>query len=522
MISSTRPLETRNLEFETAPAVDPIKFSFAWVLLVALLPMLDPACTVGPRYHSPAPPTVAGYTPEPQPTTTVTSPGTAGAAQRLNPAMDISAQWWTLFQSPELDRLVREALANSPTLAEATARLKGAQEESNARTGATRYPAVNANISAQREQVDLATFGVPFPSPPPFGLLNGSVAVSYALDVFGANRRLIEGLNAQVEYQNWQLQGARLMLAGNVVSAGIRQAQLRSQIDLTRQMLALQQQQLDITEQRVDAGGLARYSISQQRTLVEQTRAAIPPLEQQLDVVTHQLAVLVGKSPAEAHIDAITLDNLHLPEELPVSVPSSLVRQRPDIRAADAVMHQASANIGVATANLYPQITLSTSAGLIGTSFTNGGNVWNFGAALAQPIFNGGALRAEKRKAVAAYEEAGATYQQVILQAFEQVADSLRAIEHDAQTLQARTEAAAQAEATYNMASQRYHAGGISQLSLLDAQRQYLQTTIDRTNSAASRYADSASLFQALGGGWWNEATSKPPLSSPSPSPKSP
>lgn len=485
-------------------------------LAFALLLALVSGCTVGPHYHAPAPPTVTTYTPEPQPGTTVTSPGIAGSAQHLNPSMDVPAQWWTLFQSPELDRLVREALANSPTLAQTTARLKEAQEESNARTGATKYPAVNVNISAQREQVDLATFGVPFPSPPPFGLLNGSVAVSYALDLFGANRRLVESLNAQVEYQCWQLQGARLMLAGNVVSAAIRQAQLRAQIDLTRRMLGLQQQQLAITEQRVQAGGLAQYNISQQRTLVEQTRATIPPLEQQLDMVNHQLAVLIGKSPAEAHIEAITLDKLRLPEELPVSVPSSLVRQRPDIRAADALMHQASANVGVATANLYPQITLSASAGLVGTSFTSGGSVWNFGAALAQPVFNGGALRAEKRKAVAAYEEAGAAYQQVVLQAFEQVADSLRGIDHDAQTLQARTEAAVQAEATYNMASDRYDAGGISQLSLLDAQRQFLQTSIDRTSSAASRYADSASLFQALGGGWWNDPTIPKPATLPS------
>lgn len=489
----------------------------------AALLVLAPACTVGPHYHSPAPPTVATYTPEAQPNTTVTSPGVAGSAQHLNPSMDIPAQWWTLFRSPELDRLVRDALANSPTLAQATARLKEAQEESNARTGATKYPAVNSNISAQREQVDLATFGVPFPSPPPFGLLNGSVAVSYALDLFGANRRLVESLNAQVEYQSWQLQGARLMLAGNVVSVAIRQAQLRAQIDLTRQMLVLQQQQLDITEQRVQAGGLAQYNISQQRTLVEQTRATIPPLEQQLDMVNHQLAVLIGKSPGEAHIEAITLDKLRLPEELPASVPSSLVRQRPDIRAADALIHRASADVGVATANLYPQITLSASAGLVGTSFTSGGSVWNFGAALAQPVFNGGALRAEKRKAVAAYEEAGAAYQLVILQAFEQVANSLRAIDHDAQTLQARTEAAVQAAATYNMATQRYAAGGISQFSLLDAQRQYLQTSIDRTSSAASRYADSASLFQALGGGWWNDPTvPKPAAPASSSSTKSP
>ena len=210
--------------------------------------------------------------------------------------MDIPSQWWTLFHSPELDRLVREALTNSPTLAQATARLKEAQEESNARTGATKYPTVNANVSVQREQVDLATFGVPFPSPPPFSLLNGSVAVSYALDLFGANRRLIEGLNAQAEYQRWQLQAARLMLAGNVVSAAIRQAQLRSQIEITRQMLELQQQQLNITEQRVQAGGLPQYEINRQRTLVEQTRAAVPPLEQQVAVVNHQLAVLIGRA----------------------------------------------------------------------------------------------------------------------------------------------------------------------------------------------------------------------------------
>jgi NodT family efflux transporter outer membrane factor (OMF) lipoprotein len=429
----------------------------------------------------------------------------------LNDGGNIPAQWWTLFQSPELDRMVREALANSPTLAQASARLKQAQEEANARTGATRYPNVSASVSAQREQVNLATFGVPFPSPPPFGLFNGSVAISYALDLFGANRRLIESLNAQVEYQNWQLEGARLMLAGNVVSAAIRQAQLKAQIDLTKQLLTLQEQQLGIVERRVAAGGIAAYNVSQQRTLVEQTRALVPPLQQQLDIVDHQLAVLLGKSPAEAHVEAIDLGKLHLPEELPVSLPSSLVRQRPDIRAAEALMHQASANVGVATANLYPQITLSASGGGIGTSFTNGGPIWSIGGALAQPIFNGGALRAEKRKAVAAYEEAGANYQEVVLQAFEQVADTLRAIEHDAETLQARSQAATQAEITYDTASRRYGAGGISQLALLDAQRQYLETALDRTITIADRYADSAALFQALGGGWWNATATKTP-----------
>ena len=470
-----------------------------------VIAILLAGCTVGPHYRPPAPPTVTTYDRAPEPSQTVNSAGAAGTAQHLNPAMDVPAQWWTLFHSPQLDRLVREALANSPTLAQASARLKQAQEESNARTGATKYPSANATVSAQREQVDLATFGVPFPSPPPFSLLNGSVAVSYALDLFGATRRLIEGLNAQVEYQRWQLQGARQMLAGNVVSAAIRQAQLNSQIQISRQVLALQQHQLNITEQRVQAGGIPTYEINRQRTLVEQTRAGIPPLEQQLAVVNHQLAVLIGKTPAAAQIDSISLDSLQLPQEMPLSVPSSLVHQRPDIRAAESLLHQASTNVGVATANMYPQIVLSGSIGGIGTNFTSGSEVWNVGASLAQPIFNGGALRAEKRKAVAAYEEAGSGYQQTVLHAFREVADALRAIENDAQTLQARTEAATQAEVTYQIASQRFNAGGISQLSLLDAQRQYEQTLLERATSAANRYTDSASLFQALGGGWWNE-----------------
>ena len=471
----------------------------------ALLLTMLAGCTVGPRYRAPAPPSGATYTPGPQPTSTMSAPGNAGAAQRFSPHADIPAQWWMLFQSPQLDRMMREALDHSPTLMQALARLKQAQEESNARTGATKYPTASVSLSAQREQVSLAGFGIPFPSPPPFSLLNGSVAVSYALDLFGGNRRLLESLNAQVAYQNWQLQGARLMLAGNVVSAAIRHAQLRSQIEITRQMLALQEQTLHITEQRYLAGGVSEYDVCSQRTTLAQMQASLPPLEEQLDLVNHQLAVLMGKTPAEARVEEISLDSLNLPQELPVSLPSALVRQRPDIRAAEALLHQASADVGVATASLYPQIALSGSAGGVGTKFTSGGGVWNFGASLTQPIFNGGSLWAEKRKAVAAYEEAGSAYQQTVLQAFREVADVLRAIEDDARALQARSEAAAQAERAYQIASQRYATGGISQLAVLDAQREQLQTALDSIAYQAARYSDSATLFQALGGGWWNE-----------------
>jgi NodT family efflux transporter outer membrane factor (OMF) lipoprotein len=474
------------------------------VVALVVLGLLQ-GCTVGPHYHAPAPPSVTSYTPQPQTDETVSSPGPSGIAQQFRPSADIPAHWWTLFQCPQLDSMVQEALRNSPTLSQATAKLKEAQEELSARTGATKFPTVTGSASVQGEQPNLAAYGIPFPNPSPFALLNGSIAVSYALDLFGATRRLIEGLRAQSAYEDWQLQGARLMLAGNVVSAAIRQAQWQAQIDITRQLLDVQERELTITEQRYHAGGVAEYDVRSQQTALAQMRAALPPLEQQRDAVNDELALLMGKSPAEAHAAGISLTDLHLPQELPLSLPSALVRQRPDIRAVEALLHQASANVGVATANLYPQIVLTGSGGGIGTNFINGGDLWNAGASLSQPIFNGGALRAERRKAQASYEEAGSVYRQTVLQAFREVADSLYAIRHDAQTLQARAEAANSAEGAYRIASQRYQAGGISQLALLDSQRQQLQTALDRANVTASRYADSATLIQAVGGGWWNE-----------------
>jgi NodT family efflux transporter outer membrane factor (OMF) lipoprotein len=473
-----------------------------WMTGVVALAALTtlPGCTVGPRYRAPAPPTVTTYTSQPLPAQTASSAGLAGGAQRFNQSAGIPAQWWTVFHSPELDSMVAQALANSPTLAQATARLKQAQEEVNARTGATKYPAVTGGASVTEEQLNLAALGVPFPNPSPFTLLNGSVAVSYALDIFGANRRAIESLRAERDYQAWQLEGARLMLAGNVVSAAIRQAQIRSQIEITRQLLAVEQQQLAIVEARWRAGGASESDVRSQRTLVAETEASIPPLELQLDTIDNQLAVLMGLSPAEARVPALTLSQLQLPADLPLTVPSELVRQRPDIRAAEALLHEAGANVGVATANLYPQIVLTGSGGGLGTRFDSGGGVWNVGASLAAPIFNGGALAAEKRAAVDAYDAAAAVYRQTVLLSFGQVADALNSIERDAETLEARTAAAGESDGAYAIAAQRYQAGGISQLSLLDAQRQQLQTALDRSNAAASRFTGSATLFQALGG----------------------
>jgi NodT family efflux transporter outer membrane factor (OMF) lipoprotein len=500
---------------EVVPFHGAISATRSKAALAALALCLVAGCKVGPNYQPPTAPAVTAYTPQPQPAATASSAGPAGQAQHFNSSdgasASIPAQWWTLFQSPELNGMMEQALANSPTLAQAAARLKEAQEELNARTGATKYPTVTGNAAVEQEQPNLSAYGIPFPNPSPFTLLNGSVAVSYALDLFGANRRLIESLQAERDYENWQLEGTRLMLAGNVASAAIRQAELRKQIELTKQLLAVEERELTITEARKQAGGASDADIESKKATAAETQATIPPLDAQLDAVNHQLAVLMGKSPAEAQIPDLSLDALRLPQELPLSLPSALVRQRPDIRAAESLLHEASANVGVATANLYPQIVLSGSGGGIGTSFVAGGDIWNVASSLTQPIYNGGALRAEKRKAEAAYQEASSVYRQTVLQAFGQVADTLTAIDHDAQTLQARSDAAADADASYQIALRRYQAGGISELTLLEAQRQCLQTELDRSTAVAARFSDSATLFEALGGGWWNTAAATTP-----------
>jgi len=464
-------------------------------------------CAVGPDFQTPAAPTVQQYTAGTQPVATIAATGPGGTAQRFEIGADIPAQWWTAFHSPQLDALVRVALANSPTLVQAQATLREAHENLNAQTGAS-YPQVNAQLSNTRQQIDTAALGVPnIPQSGPFTLYNVSLNVSYTVDAFGANKRTLEGLQAQVENQEYQLQAARLTLAGNVVTAAIKQAALQAQIVDTGQLLQLQRQQLGIMEQRFAAGGIASLDVMNQRTLLAQSEAMLPTLRQQLAQVSHQLAVYLGKAPAQTDLQPLDLNTLTLPDTLPLSLPSMLARQRPDIRAAEAALHQASAQVGVATANLYPQLTLSGSAGSEQTSIgnlANSINVWNVGVALMQPLFNGGQLRAKKRSAVAAYDAAAAAYQQTVLQALQQVADVLRALENDAQTLQSRTQAADSAASSLSIAQRQYQAGGIAYLNLLDAQRQGQQTDLDRVTAQATRYTDTAALLQALGGGWWN------------------
>lgn len=409
---------------------------------------------------------------------------------------------------------MRQALDASPTLEQARARLRQAGEDLNAETGGRLLPAVDANLSATRQKVDPSAYGVPVAEQPaPFTLYNASIDVSYTLDVFGGNRRALEGLAAQVDYQSHELQAARMTLAANVVTTAIRQADLAGRLADTRELLLAQQRQRDIMAQRLRAGGIAEADLRNQELLLAQTEASVPPLEYQLAQAHHQLATYLGQPPAAWQAPPLRLADLTLPAEIPTGVPSALTRQRPDILAAEALLHQASAQIGVATANQYPRFTLTASFGSQRTragDVGDGVNVWNLGLGLVQPLFRGGELRARTRSAQAAYEAAAAAYRQTVLDGFRQVADALRALQSDARAYDAYDTAWRRADDAARIARDRYQAGGISHLDVLDSQRQLLQTRIARGAADAARYADTAALLQALGGGWWNAPPADP------------
>jgi NodT family efflux transporter outer membrane factor (OMF) lipoprotein len=462
-------------------------------------------CTVGPDFRAPDPPAVDRYVPGPAPA--------AAGMPRLVPERDIPAEWWSVFHSPEIDALVRQALANSPTLAEARARLVQAQELRTARTGAATYPKVDATFGAERQRIDPATFGFPdAPNPGPFNVFSLGANVSYNFDLAGGTRRELEALAAEVDYQGYELEAARLTLASSVVTTALRRAALAAQIAAAGHILDGQRAQLAIVERRYDDGGVALLDVHNQRAIVAQSEATLAPLRAQWAQAGHLLAVLLGESPGSARLPDIELSGLVLPAELPVRLPSELVRQRPDIRASEALLHKASANVGVATADLYPKLVISggfsTSQLNIGDLLGNGINIWNIGANLLQPVFRGGELQARKRASEAAFDQAAASYRKSVLLGLQNVADVLRALEEDANAVSARSEQAARTADSYRIALGRYELGGVSQQAVLDADRQRLSAELDRVQALANQYADAAALFQALGGGWTAEPMS--------------
>jgi NodT family efflux transporter outer membrane factor (OMF) lipoprotein len=468
-------------------------------------------CAVGPDFRVPDAPAVTEYTPGPIPPETVSAPGIGGAAQRYVTGLDIPGQWWTLFQSADLDRLIRKALRDSPTIAAAQARLREAEENLRARGGTVYFPSVDGNFSVNRSESTGASFGQPSSESSLFTLYNASVSVSYTLDLFGGNRRELEALRAQVDYQRFQLEAAYLTLTSNVVTTAIREASLRAQIRSTNEIVEMLRTQLDLINTKFELGGAAMPEVLEQRTLLAQTLATLPPLEKELAKTRHLLYVYLGSFPGEGGLPEFQLEGMQLPVQLPVTVPSYLVRRRPDILAAEQLLHAACAQVGVATANLYPKITLTGNLGSnaikLEDLFSSGSSVWGLGAGLLQPLFHGGELTAKRRAAIAAHDQAAAQYRDTVLTAFRDVADTLRALETDARALRAQADAEAAARGALDLIEREYRLGGINYLALLVAQRQYHLARIALVQAQSVRFADTAALFQALGGGWWNRDT---------------
>jgi NodT family efflux transporter outer membrane factor (OMF) lipoprotein len=486
-----------------------IRLLLSWraaALLAAIsTAMLGAGCAVGPDYKQPEPPQADGYTAQPLPGATAAVadlPG--GAAQVFAPGTPVPARWWTAYGCPALDALVEEAFKANPTVQSAQAALREAHENVLAAWGLL-LPAADATASAERLRLSGAQFG---PSSPSFvyNLYNASVNISYALDLWGGARRELESLRAQRDYEGYVLEGTYLTLASNVVTTAIAEASLRAQIDATEHLVQASARRLEVVKTQLRLGGASSADVLAEAAQLAQDRATLPGLRDQLEKQRSLLATLLGRVPSDQPPVQFQLGDLHLPESLPLSLPSDLVNQRPDVRQQEELLHEASAQVGVATANMLPQISLTAAVGgsstLPESLFQAANRTWSVGAGVSQPLFHGGKLLHQRRAAVAAYEQALADYRAAVLTAFRNVADTLRALSDDADALSAQSDAATTAAASLALTDRQYSLGAVSFLTLLNAQRAENQAHILLIQAQAARYADTAALFQALGGGW--------------------
>ncbi|WP_426104840.1 efflux transporter outer membrane subunit [Pseudomonas sp. TWR1-1-3] len=480
-------------------------------LPLSLLFIALAGCTLGPDFVRPEVAADAGYSTHNLTATARSDIDAGGAAQRLIAGMDIPGQWWTLFRSPELNALVEEALRANPDISAAQAALRQANEQVYV-DQASLFPVLNGNLSKTRQKVSGTTSGTA--SSPILTLSSASLSVSYAPDVFGGTRRQIESSTAQAEYQRFQLEATYLTLSTNVVNTAVSLASLRDQIAATGQIIQLQSDQLDLLQAQRRLGAIADTDVLTQQTALAQTRATLAPLQKQLAQTRNQLMAYLGRFPNQDKGERFNLASLHLPQELPVSLPSAIVEQRPDVRSAQAQLHEASANIGVAVANQLPQFSITGSLGSTvasgSTLFSAGSGVWSLAGAIAQPLFDAGALEHRKRAAVAAYDQSAAQYRGTVLAAFQDVANALRALEADAEALKQQVAAEQSAQASLALVQAQYRLGAVAYINLLTAQQTYQNTVLSRVQAQAVRYSDTAALFQALGGGWWNRSDPDP------------
>lgn len=455
-------------------------------------------CAVGPDFERPQPPQVTTYT-STAPASALTA-GPGEPVQKISFGQNLSDQWWELFHSQRLNQVIREAIAGSPTLDSAQATLAQAQQAVIVARGGL-YPQLDAVASAQR--LHNSTVGV---SGVTSNLYSVGATASYAPDVFGGTRRHVEQQEALAENQQQQLAAAYLTLTGNTVTQAITIAAIRLQIGAVEEILANDRQNLQLVQLKFQAGKASHLDELTAENQLASDKALLYPLEQQLSVAEHALAVLAGKFPGEWSPPNFALSEFVLPEELPLSVPSELVHRRPDILAAEAQLHADSAAIGVATAQLYPSITISGTLGfrsLSSATLFQGTNPYSSVIAnLTQPIFHGGALRAQKQAAVDAFHSSFAIYRQTVLSAFGQVADVLRALEHDAQLVAAQKDALDISTNSLALQRESYSAGKSDLLQLINAERAYQEARIGFARAQAQRYQDTTQLFVAMGGGW--------------------
>ena len=434
------------------------------------------------------------------------SPVFAGQAQSFDWGRAIPEGWWEMFGSPQLNNLVRLTLENNPTLAVANSALGQARANYLATYGALALPNVNTQVSTARERASQATTNVPGGSL--FNLYNASINVSYTVDLFGANQSAIEGQKAFIDLQAYQLRAAQLSVMGNVLTAAIKESALKSQIDETQEILRLQEKQLEIMRRQQSLGAIGVAPILVQEGLIAQTRASLPALQKSWELVKSQIAVLSGALPNEKEYESIRISDLHLPTQLPTSLPSQLIGHRPDILASQASLNQAVAALGLAKANLYPQINLTGNIGSTATLsnnlFSTPWSFWTLGAGLSAPIFNGGALNAKVSAAKAGYEGAYYQYKSTVLNAFENVSDALNAVHFDSQSLQLISQSEQIAKKSLTLSQNQYQLGAINIMTLLDAQRTYAQARLNLISAQANRFADTVALIQAMGGAAWD------------------
>lgn len=493
---------------EISSLVDPSSLR-APPLIAVVACLLLAGCAVGPDFKRPAAPDVSGYTTHPL-ATTVASKGVAGGeAQGFTSGSDIPGDWWTLFHSAPLNALIEQSLRNNPDLKAAQAALAEARENVLAQRG-TYYPSVSASFSASRQKTPGTISPTPSNNALLYNVFTPQVSISYAPDLFGLNRRTVESVKAQEQAVRFQLIATHVTLSTNVVVAAVQEASLQAQVDATRRMIGINGKMLQILRYQFAKGYASRLDVAAQESQLAQVTATLPPLLKQLAQQQDLLAVLTGRFPSQAPAEKFDLSSLQLPQELPVSLPSALVAQRPDVRQAEANLHVASAQVGIATANRLPNIQLTADAGstalAIGQVFKAGTGFWDLGAAITAPIFEGGTLLHQQRAAKAAYVEAAEQYRSTVLTAFQNVADTLVALDQDADGLKSAAAAADAAKVTLDLSQRQWKDGYASYLSLLSAEQADLQAQINLVQAQANRYADTAALFQALGGGWWHRA----------------